>query len=1325
MDYQFIHSVVSEVYVDLPAAKQAPAPYLEQLRKYTGVCDCLDNNIGEVFSYISLRSGNEVPVAFFSRTARKKKAVSVCKFIQSAAWEQRGSFLLDHMDTILAHPFYTEEQIDDFAERKIPVPAQEDDLAAGALRRVPVHKDAIRAILYGTMLRWQQGAAQIHIAVPKDEMGAYNDYVLAAVREIYSYFPAYMRGEIGFSSYLLPAHEKDYPKFSIIFIPYSMADARTVMLDGSTPNVYDALIKSTGLRSLDRVLDYIAQLDEPSARQNFLRDIYEDIEKEAKTFSPMNYRTMGEGLSILEMQGSVAEQLPAWLQFAQKKQSYPASLRNRIDNKISQTMRPQDLLSIAEDEFRREPKIENLVGIINRCQPLCLGRPEWGAALWNFLDETLEQNTFSPEEVFKAFEDNLTVWSSLSDGNECVAKKEFWGNSTAEQYKEQTEARLRAIAAEAKNVESLKDKCAEELADFEKKAGPYADSARIAEHKEALETLKRKLTAEQAEKELEAEKNKAPQTQAEIKTEIKEIDRLIKCLPADRMAEENSLYEALLARRGELEQQYQSSQTMFVELTREIDAAKDYFDALEKAAKKEESLSESDRETIRGKLDRKRPQLRRQYFDAFRQHYGVPLTQEALTKETLFFGRRVTEDLIQIYNSPQPVQLEGKNTAALLRELNVIKTEANWLGVKQNLRVALEGYETEAALVEQVAGLDKDSRYSKDSFSEISIRLLRAGVYTPDQLKPLLEIAEWVDADIEPLLAAVICGKVKGMDKPAYEVFLTDVCDVLIRTRTVRNESEALGWIQPSFDGDDCPDPLAEEALNSLIKANEGAKNKKKRGLVIGGISLGVVALAVLGIIIGVFARKPAEDPFAEIIKTAYQNSIAAENGRFALENTNLTDQNMELVLSYYDPLNLSDYSDLLNMAMEDPTLLEQLGYLTELDLRGNDITDLTPLSELKGLRQLYLDGNNGVQDFTALDKLENLMFLSLKDTSVSASQVSEICQSHPNCFVLWTNDEQEEILSVGTAKYIKGSKEWDLRNMGLSDIPVNDEIQGMLTDLKALYLSDNPICSLQWLTYLEGLECLDLTATQLDDQLLQQIGEMENLLVLNISDNPGISQNAVDELKNKLSGNCEVVYTALAAVEIPEQVEIKGKFYDKAAEELDLSGQGLSGQDIENLDQFTNLKRLDLSDNMISDLSSIGRLNNLEWLKISNNQVTDLSGLSGLDKLMVLYADNNPFEAIGYLERMSSLKVLSLAGIKTLTDLSGLERLNTLEVLDLTETGVNFSGESSFDLGQLENLKILKLSSSEELSQEMSDALKEKMCYIIPFSFAADDIGN
>jgi len=80
--------------------------------------------------------------------------------------------------------------------------------------------------------------------------------------------------------------------------------------------------------------------------------------------------------------------------------------------------------------------------------------------------------------------------------------------------------------------------------------------------------------------------------------------------------------------------------------------------------------------------------------------------------------------------------------------------------------------------------------------------------------------------------------------------------------------------------------------------------------------------------------------------------------------------------------------------------------------------------------------------------------------------------------------------------------------------------------------------------------------------------------------------------------------------------------------------------RDSQNLSIFTNLKKLDLSNNKFKLSSNIYLPDTIEELDLSNNQLEDLKGLANLKNLRKLYLSNNNLDNKDILE-LAKLKKL------------------------------------------------------------------------------------
>jgi hypothetical protein len=75
----------------------------------------------------------------------------------------------------------------------------------------------------------------------------------------------------------------------------------------------------------------------------------------------------------------------------------------------------------------------------------------------------------------------------------------------------------------------------------------------------------------------------------------------------------------------------------------------------------------------------------------------------------------------------------------------------------------------------------------------------------------------------------------------------------------------------------------------------------------------------------------------------------------------------------------------------------------------------------------------------------------------------------------------------------------------------------------------------------------------------------------------------------------------------------------------------------------LSNLTRLDLNSEKISDLQPLSSLTKLINLRLYNNQIRDIEPLAGLNQLTMLYLDENKIDNLKALSKMNKLVLLQL----------------------------------------------------------------------------------
>ena len=419
---------------------------------------------------------------------------------------------------------------------------------------------------------------------------------------------------------------------------------------------------------------------------------------------------------------------------------------------------------------------------------------------------------------------------------------------------------------------------------------------------------------------------------------------------------------------------------------------------------------------------------------------------------------------------------------------------------------------------------------------------------------------------------------------------------------------------------------------------------------------------------------------------------------KLVLDNLNLDDSALEEVLQLYAVDSLS----MAGNNLRDISRLSTLGGLVTLNLSGNQITDLTPLSALTGLRTLYLDGNP-ISDFSPLTQLTGLTNLSLKGIPITQTQLETLSKALPSCAIHSEQArEEKQDITFGGVTFGADVTDLDLSDMGIRDISALANCQFLIrlnlsgnnisdlsplmnlpylqwldisynavTDLRplmgidtlsflnaagnainstspltmmngltTLYLDENPIRDFAGLRKVKTLSVLGLNSTGLDDTGLSYLKGLSMLSELNITDNPDLSGEAVDELKTYLNA-CRINHSPLSYV-----VDLDGEEVLSDAVMLDLAGMHISN--IENIQKLAGLEVVDLSRNQISNLYPLQYSDSrftITSLSLRDNLIQDLTPVSLLTQIETLDLANNDISSLQPLVSLSTLRTLVLTG--------------------------------------------------------------------------------
>ena len=328
---------------------------------------------------------------------------------------------------------------------------------------------------------------------------------------------------------------------------------------------------------------------------------------------------------------------------------------------------------------------------------------------------------------------------------------------------------------------------------------------------------------------------------------------------------------------------------------------------------------------------------------------------------------------------------------------------------------------------------------------------------------------------------------------------------------------------------------------------------------------------------------------------------------------------------------------------IRDISPIAGLTQLEKLALYGNQISDISPLAGLKRLRELHLSTNQ-ISDISPLAGLKRLRELHL-----STNQISDISP-------------------------ITGLKQLRWLFLGANQIRDISPIAG-LTQLETLYISNNQIRGVNPLAGLVNLKKLVIAGNPVRDASL--LANLTKLVEVDIEIPHQVRAGGVISDRHLASAvraalrltNIQPItkerMQGLRRLLITENYKVSslaGLEYATYLEELVFNRTQIGG-DLSPLENLTQLKRLDLGYSQISDISPLANLTNLTYLNLQSNQISDISPLANLTQLEFLWLVHNRISDISPLANLRRLTRLGLYNnrIRGVSPLAGLVNLEEL----------------------------------------------------------------
>ncbi len=421
------------------------------------------------------------------------------------------------------------------------------------------------------------------------------------------------------------------------------------------------------------------------------------------------------------------------------------------------------------------------------------------------------------------------------------------------------------------------------------------------------------------------------------------------------------------------------------------------------------------------------------------------------------------------------------------------------------------------------------------------------------------------------------------------------------------------------------------------------------------------------------------------------------------------------------------------NTGIESLDGLEYATDLRRLWVNNNPLSDLSPISNCSKLEDLGI-GGCGISDISALQGLVNLIGVNIGGNSIHDLQplkplinlehlliyqnpVSDITPlvNLRKLIRLWAWNCQ--ITDISALQYLSELTELNLAGNQIVDIaPLVD-----LTELTTLLLDSNNIADVSPLANLTQLTTLGLGNNNIAD--ISPLANLVNLERLELQNNrirDITPLESLTHLEHLDTQNNPIFDADSPVVDIPdpnlrravkEALNLPNDSQVTAQDMRRLTGLNAQNTGIESLDGLeyaTDLRRLWVDSNPLSDLSPISNCSKLEDLGIGGCGISDISALQGLVNLLGVNIGGNSIHDLQPLKPLINLEHLLMYQnpVSDITPLVNLRKLKRLwawncQITDISAlqylselTELNLAGNQIVDIAPLVDLtQITRLS--------------------------------
>lgn len=306
-------------------------------------------------------------------------------------------------------------------------------------------------------------------------------------------------------------------------------------------------------------------------------------------------------------------------------------------------------------------------------------------------------------------------------------------------------------------------------------------------------------------------------------------------------------------------------------------------------------------------------------------------------------------------------------------------------------------------------------------------------------------------------------------------------------------------------------------------------------------------------------------------------------------------------------------------------------GELLKLDLNGKKLYGMLAIVEMDYLTAVYAADND--LDGAVFDRLPITEIIDIKDNSISSLGAKDAWSDMPNLKTLLMQNNL--VPSIAPLVNLTSLEVLNANHNRIKDLsPL-----AAMTGLRELYIGDNNITDLSALSGLVNLKSLNLSKAYISD--LSALQNLKALTRLELREaGPLVNSYRTAPDLSGIGG-----FKNLKKLDIAEN-NLKDISFLKDAPQLEALNAAYNQlNNISILAEFKNLTELDLSNNYIRNIDSLHGLRLLQKLNLSRNHIIDAGALAGLTQLEELDLSANVLSDIDVLHGLDSLKTLKLAG--------------------------------------------------------------------------------